>query len=271
MSGSLMPMVYIESFEGSGAGSIRIQDKYLQMATGVGMGSMYLDHNFNDTAILNQGGFTVMLDILEISGGDAPQDRFGGFGIGLSRAQAAAAGDIGGATTLRPKADGTGVNGVCDFYIDLAMDGVLRAWSGNQLLCANPVSLSHGRIRVDFLCSGFLATQKVIARIYFNGEQQNIVSFTWNEANQNYIGLSARASNYVRMDNLVIMPFESSLAYSADLTGDGDIDLDDLSILAASWLNGYTVPCPLPDFSGDCYVNLKDLGILALQWLSQIE
>jgi arylsulfatase len=271
MSGSLMPMVYIESFEGSGAGSIRIQDKYLQMATGVGMGSMYLDHNFNDTAILNQGGFTVMLDILEISGGDAPQDRFGGFGIGLSRAQAAAAGDIGGATTLRPKADGTGVNGVCDFYIDLAMDGVLRAWSGNQLLCANPVSLSHGRIRVDFLCSGFLATQKVIARIYFNGEQQNIVSFTWNEANQNYIGLSARASNYVRMDNLVIMPFESSLAYSADLTGEGDIDLDDLSILAASWLNGYTVPCPLPDFSGDCYVNLKDLGILALQWLSQIE
>jgi len=271
MSGLCLPMAYVESFEGSGAGSIRVQDHYLQMATGTGMGSMYLDHNFIDTAILNKGGFTVMLDVLEISGGDAPQDRFGGFGIGLTPAQAAAAGDIGGVTTLRPKVDGAGANAVCDFYVDLAMDGVLRTWSGNQLLSANPVSLSHGRIRVDFLFSGFLAGNKVVARVFFNGEQQNVVTFTWDQTNQNYIGLSARATNYVRMDNLVIMPFESISPDSADLTGEGDVNLDDLSILAAGWLNGYTVPCPLPDFTGDCYVNLRDLEILALHWLSQIE
>jgi arylsulfatase len=269
MSGSLSPLVYVESFEGSGVGSIRIQNNYLQMATGSGMGSMYLDHNFTDAAIINSGGFTVMLDVKEINGGDSPQDRFGGFGIGLTKAEAAAAGDIGDTITLRPHADGTATNAVADFYIDLAMDGILRAWSGNTLLSQNMVMAADGRIRVDFLFPGFFADQTVIARIYFNEELQDTVSFTWSHIEQNYIGFSARAANYVRMDNLVIMPFESIFPDRIDLTEDGIINLSDLAILATYWLSGYTVPCPPPDFSGDCYVNMEDLEILILEWLIQ--
>ncbi len=269
MSGSLLPMTYVESFEGVGAGSIQVQNNCLQMATGSGMGSMYLAHNFIDASIVDCGGFTVMLDIKEINGGDNPQDRFGGFGIGLTEPQAAAAGEIGDVVTLRPHADETSTNAVCDFYIDLALDGVLRAWNGNTLLSENSVLYSNGRIQVDFLFPGFLGGHTVIARIYFNHEQQDVVAFTWDQSQRNYIGFSARASNYVRMDNLVVMPFEDFLVESADLTGEGDIDLDDLAVLATYWSSGYTVPCPLADLSGDCYVNIKDLEMMAAQWLNE--
>ena len=158
---------------------------------------------------------------------------------------------------------------VSDFYIDLALDGVLRAWSGNTLISETTVVYSYGRIRVDFLFPDFAAGDTVIARIYFDDVVQDVVSFNWDYNDQNYIGLSARASNYVQMDNLVIMPFESFTVYNANMTGGDDIvNLSDFAILAAQWLSGYTAPCPTADLSGDCFVDMEDMSMIGLQWLT---
>lgn len=270
MSGSVSPMTYMETYEASDSDSIQINNNRLQMATTIaGMSSMYLDHNFIDTSILEKGGFTVMLDVLNINGGDEPENRFGGFGIGLSEAEAAATGDFNeDPTALRPKVNGSGATAVSDFYIDLALDGVLRAWSGDSLISETTVVYSYGRIRVDFLFPDFTAGNTVIARIYFNDVVQDVVSFNWDYTGQNYIGLSARASNYVQMDNLVVMPFESFTVYDANMAGGDIVNLPDFAVLAAQWLSGYTVPCPTADLSGDCFVDLKDVSIVGLQWLT---
>lgn len=267
MGGYLMPMIYVESFEGSGtADSIQVIGGKLQMATGNGMSSMYLDHNFVDAEILESGGFTVLLDVVQISGGDDPANRFGGFGIGLTEAEAAAANDSGSGTALRCMANGTGANVVSDFYIDLALDGVLRAWSGNTLLSAVNVNASQGQIRVDFLMPGFAAGQTVVARVYFNGRCQDVVSFTWDHTDQNYVGLSARATNYVRMDNLAVMPYANMFPEEPDITRNGTVDMADLTEVANQWLTGYATPCPLADLDADCAVDLTDAAILGRYW-----
>jgi arylsulfatase len=270
MSGTLSPIRYIESYEGSGqTSSIQIRNGCLQMATGNGMSTLYIDHNFIDDSIVSAGGFTVILDVLEISGGDNPENRFGGFGVGLTKTQADAAGDINGTIALRGRTDGSGATAVSDFFVDLALDGRLRAWSGNTLLRQSDVMSAQGRIQVDFLMPNFHQGSPVAARISFNGAPLDSVLFTWTQANQNYIGLSARAINYVQMDNLVIMPFEGISAQDVDLTGDGQIDLADFGVLGAQWGSGYTLPCPPADLTRNCHVGLDDLSVLVQHWLTQ--
>ncbi len=272
MTGSLAPITYVESYEGSGSDdSIQILNDKLQMATGDGMSVLYLKHNFIDPVIQAAGGFTVMLDVLEINGGNNPQDRFGGFGIGLTESEAAVAQDINDAFALRPNADGSGAQVVSDFFIDLALDGILRAWSGNTLISQSNIGLTYGRIKVDFLFPGHTAAGTAIARIYFNDIQRDIVSFNWDHDSQNFIGLNARASNYVTMDNLVVMPYDSSHFTNPDLSDDGDVNLADFNLLAKQWLNGYDIPCPSADLNGDCLVDWNDLPALIIQWLSSTD
>lgn len=268
MSGSLAPITYMESFEGSGAGSIQVLYERLQMATGTGMGTMYLSHNFTDASILESGGLTVMLDVLEISGGDNPENRFGGFGIGLTESEAASAGDIfEDGTTLRAAVGGGGAAAVSDFYIDYAMDGMLRAWSGNTLLSVMNIGTTYCRIRVDFLLPDFNAGTTVIARISGNDELQDTVAFSWDYTGENFIGLSARALSYVKMDNLVVTPYTPTLPESMDLTDDGQVMMDDFAVLGGQWLSGYSIPCPSADLTGNCFVDLNDLKALASKWL----
>jgi GH43 family beta-xylosidase len=266
MGGSLAPMTYVESYEGSGAtSSIRINANQLELAYGAGMSNLYLDHNFTDAAILAAGGFTIVLDVTGISSTSTqPSNRFGGFGVGMTRAEAAAARDIeAGPTTMR---GGSTAAAVADFFVDLALDGVVRAWTGNTLLGAANVNAAQGQIRVDFLCSGFNAGQAVIARVYFNGRLLGSVPFAWDHTGQNYVGLSGYATNYVRMDNLAIMPYANIFYEHPDISGNGTVGMADLTQLANQWLSGYTVPCPSADFNADCAVDMTDLAALASYW-----
>ena len=272
MTGSLSPISYIESFEGSGTDeSIQIAGGELLMATGNGMSNMYLDHNFIDSEIISSGGFSVMLDVAEINTTFSELgERFGGFGVGLTAAEAASAEDVGWTYSLRPNADGSGATALSDFFIDIALDGKLRAWSGNTVLSSIGVNRFTGRIRVDFLLPDFNAGSNVIARIYFNEELKDIVSFSWDHSGQNYIGLSGRATNYVRMDNLVVVPFNSMPIDNADLTDDGMVDLFDFSRFSGQWLAGYGLPCPQADYTGDCKVDVNDLTAMSENWLSGV-
>ena len=52
---------------------------------------------------------------------------------------------------------------------------------------------------------------------------------------------------------------------SGDYESDGDVDFDDLSILAAHWLEKNQTGC-IGDLDGDCDVDFFDFSILILNW-----
>ena len=204
MSGSLSPLVYQESFEGSGLpSSIQILSGRLQLAVGVGMSNAFLDHNFVNSEISGNGGFSVSLEVVEInSAASEPANRFAGFGVGMTRAEAVAAGDMNDhATTFR---GGGSAAGVCDFFVDLALDGSLRLWSRGTLLKTVSVGAASGTLKGVFSFSNFNAGAAVNAAVYFNGVPRETLTFTWSDTNANYLGLSGRASTSVSCDNLAI-------------------------------------------------------------------
>lgn len=208
MSGTLSPLAYQEVWEGSGdPTSIQIVSNQLNVAVGSGMSSLFLDHNFIDTAILTADGFSVSLDVVSINTADDPANRFGGFGVGNTLAEAQAAQDsFDSLVPFRPNTAraGTGI-GVSDFYADLALDGSLRLWSNGNLLNTISVGAASGTITVNFYMSDFNAGSPVTAIVYFNGIQTDIQSFTWDNTNANYIGISGRTAGAgVLLDNLEI-------------------------------------------------------------------
>jgi arylsulfatase len=233
MSGDLVPPLgagaaYYEGFEGSGsATSIQINNGALQMAVGAGMSETGIRHNFIDPEILAAGGFSIEMTIQKISSSDADAaNRYAGFGVGLSEAEAATGGDVGdslpaGAVCFRGKEGGN--TGVTDFFVELDLNGNVKVWSHGVLLETVPVGQSQGTLSASFAVSGFGAVDPVVVNVFFNGQRLDINSadansmsrsFNWNEANENYIGLSARASDYAQLDNFAIrkLPIANALA-----------------------------------------------------------
>lgn len=204
MSGTLAPLQYIESFEGSGAAaSIQILNNQLQMAVGQGMSNAFLDYNFTASAVGEGGGFSISLDIVEInSAATDSANRFMGFGLGMTREEALGAGDINDSpATYR---GGGGAVGVCDFFVDVAIDGTLRIWSRGTLLRTVSAGSSAGTLQVVFTASGFDAGDSVGVTVFFNGTVCDQRTFSWSHSNANYIGLSGRASERIRVDNFII-------------------------------------------------------------------
>ncbi len=228
MSGSRVPPMgaanaYYEGFEGSGsADSIRIFGDRLQIAVGNGMAENGLMHNFVGQDIIDAGGFSVEMTIVEfLNSVDGLADRYAGFGVGLSEAEAAAGGDISGALSFR----GSTANptGKADFFIDLDGNGNLKVWSKGQLLDTVPVGASVGTITAKFALDGFSTVSTVEVGVFFNGQPLDINTadpdsatrtFSWDAEDTNYIGLSARASGNAGIDNLAIrkLPLAESLA-----------------------------------------------------------
>lgn len=208
MAGTLAPLVYVETFEGSGQPtSIQILNNQLNVAMGVGMSSLFLDRNFTDAGILSAGGFSVSLDVVSITAADDTGNRYGGFGVGNTRNEAINAKDsFDSAVPFRPNlARANQGIGVSDFYVDLALDQNLRLWSNGALINTISVGAAAGTIKVDFLVSDFNAASSVTAVVYFNGVQRDIRSFAWDGTEANYIGISGRtAAAGVFLDNLTI-------------------------------------------------------------------
>lgn len=207
MSGTLAPLTYVEAFEGSGQpNSIQIDNNRLNIARGPGMSSLFIDHNFTDAVIAEKGGFSVSLDVVSIVSADDQANRFGGFGVGNTYAEALAAKDSydSPATAFRPAVHLAGA-AVSDFYVDLALDQNLRIWNNGVVLNTINVGAAAGTIKVDFLLSDFNAGSTVTAVVYFNDIQQDVRNFTWDHTNANYIGISGRtAGDGVYLDNLSI-------------------------------------------------------------------
>lgn len=208
MAGTLAPQVYVEAFEGSGvATSTQILNNLLNVAMGPGMGSLFIDHNLTDAAILSADGFSVSLDVVTITTADDIANRFGGFGVGNTRDEGVNARDsFDSLVPFRPNIAraNTGI-GVSDFYVDLALDMNLRIWSKGNLLETIAVGAAAGTIRADFYVTDFNAGSAVIADVYFNGVRRATHSFTWDNTNANYLGISGRtAAAGVLLDNLFV-------------------------------------------------------------------
>ena len=204
MGGELASVTYVEAFEGSGtSSSIQVNNSRLQIATGAGMSNLYLDHNFVDTAAFDKGGLVLSMDVVGITSATSDiTNRFAGFGVGMTASEAASAGDIGdNSTTYR---GGGSASGVCDLFVDLALDSNLRVWNNGSLINSYSVGATSGTITVVFTGAYFNAGSTVSAKIYFNGTVVGTETFSWDNTDANYIGISGRASDNIAMDNLVI-------------------------------------------------------------------
>ena len=143
MGGTLSPLDYVENFEGSGTfNSIQIIDGgILQVATGAGMSSLFLDHNFIDQAILDDSGMSISLDVVAINSvtGDGA-NRWGGFGVGMTYEEANNAGDIGQSALTMRNGNNAGTIGVADFFLDLSFNDdtgsafMVRSWHNGVML-----------------------------------------------------------------------------------------------------------------------------------------
>ena len=216
MAGSLVPTTlgagnaWVESYEGSGqTDSILVLNGSLQMATGAGMSNMFLDHNFNDGVVISDGGLVLSLSVLEINSDSSDaSNRFAGFGLGMTRQEALDAGDISlaGGTSFRGSVGSGGATGVADFFIDLDLDGTLRVWDDGRVTHLFETGRGNGVIRVVFDVDSFAAGRTVGYEVFFDGLKIDALtgSFTWDRSNSNYIGLSARASNYALLDNFSV-------------------------------------------------------------------
>jgi arylsulfatase A-like enzyme len=262
MSGSRVPPLgagaaYYEGYEGSGTSdSIHIFSGRMRIAYGLGMAENGLMHNFIGQDIIDAGGFSVSMRIraIETATGD-PSNRYVGFGVGLTQAEAAAGSDISKANSFR----GSEANpiGKADFFVELDINGNVKVWKKGQLQDTVPVGTTNGTLTATFALTGFTTTSTVTVNVFFNGRQLDINSgstsslsrtFTWDNNNANYIGLSARATSYAEIDNLAIrkLPLAPALAseyaLSAGLTvPDSDLAADpdgDGSNNFEEWLKG---------------------------------
>jgi hypothetical protein len=242
MSGSRVPPIaanaaWFEGWEGSGTtDSIQVLDHILQMATGVGMSENGLNHNFIGQDIIDAGGFAISVRILEIN--TDPSDaanRFAGFGVGLTAAQAAKGNDIGtNVASPRPIRGNTGNPGAAACFVELDLNGNVKVWIHGVLTATVPVGAKIGTLTASFALAGFATNNPVTLSVYFNGKRLDIntsassdtQTFTWNAANTNYVALSARATNDAQLDNFAVrkLPLADSLAteYAISKGLDGD-------------------------------------------------
>jgi len=228
MSGSRVPPIgagsaWLEGLEGSGApDSTQLTENVLQMSTGLGMGESAVNHNFIGQDILDAGGFSVSLFVLDINrNGTDLANRFAGFGVGLNTAEAASGNDIGGITP-RPIRGNIGNPGSADCFLELDLNGNVKLWVAGVLQATVPTGKTTGTLTASFACNSFASGATVTVSAYLDGALLDLdllgsattSTFNWNETDANHIAVSARAVNYVRMDNLAIrkLPLSSALA-----------------------------------------------------------
>lgn len=209
--------VYVEPF---GAARSQILGNQLSLATGPGTSNARIDHNFINPSILTAGGFSISMDV---TGMAQSSPGFGGaFAVGMSTARADSAGDALNASAkfqdgILAGGNSTSSQSIADFWVMLRGNGSL-VWGGlgesvssvggvedQTGLLGKVLDLSKtGTISADFLFSDFNAGATVSYEVFYNTVSQGTGTFTWSEANQNYIGLDARDSDGVTFDNLAI-------------------------------------------------------------------
>ncbi len=204
----------------SDGGDTDIVSNQLGVAIGSGTSNAYVNHNFVDPSILTAGGFSVSLEVTANSSQTAA--AFGGaFAIGMSMAEADSAGDAfnpTGSTAPKmteafnvfnngnPSNDALNDVGISDFWLALRANNTIAWGSGDITVADGPVAgidvgANTGTISADFSVTDFNAGSTVGYTVFFNGVAQGSGTFQWSGTNENYIGLDARQSQRVLLDN----------------------------------------------------------------------
>lgn len=224
---SILPgAAWFEGFEGSHLpDSIRVTDSILEMAFGPGMAENGLNHNFIGQDILDAGGFSISVKVLEINT-DATDtaNRFAGFGVGLNAAQAAGGADISDVSASRPIRGKVGNAGTADCFVEVDLNKNVKVWVHGAIVATVPVGSYTGTLTASFSTSGFGTANSVEVAVYFDGKLLDLDpsgpgftrSFTWDEADKNYVALSTRGTGYIRLDNFAVRKLPLAQGLSQD-------------------------------------------------------
>lgn len=205
-------------------GASRILSNTLQLAVGAGTSNAYVNHNFTNALITANGNFSISFEITANNGTGIQQG--GGFGIGMSAAEAASTKDAFDLAT--PKMTGAfhdlstngatvPINVVSDFWVALRGNGSV-AWGGSSgNVTGIIVGAKLGTVTVDFTLADFNSGSTVNYEVFFNDASQGTGSFAWSGTDENYIGLDARDGAAVGFDNISITtvpePSAAALAF----------------------------------------------------------
>ncbi len=200
--------------DGSAAdgGGAQILSSQLQLAVGSGTSDAYVNHNFVNSSILSAGGFSVSLDVNGYT--QTGYQQGGAFAVGMSATEAASGADAFNLTPGRyagafhdSSTIGAAVPGVVlsDFWLALRGNSSM-AWGSSSGTISGATSLGTktGTISANFLFSDFNAGSTVNYEVFLNGVSKGTGSFIWSGDNENYIGLDARDSSGVSLDNFSV-------------------------------------------------------------------
>ncbi len=214
----------------------QILSNSLRLADGPNASVIGLSHNFTDPQILADGGFSVSMEI-ENLGSATDNNRWCGFGVGISPAELAAL-DLDFGTSAGPRGlfDGSRT-GVADFFVGWTPNagGAVQIFQqantgGTQI----PVDAGDGALlEAVFNVTSFSAGTPVQVTVYVDGEKITTTSFTWSDTDANHLALSCRQDgDGMSVDNLLVdrLPALSydtwAEFYELTLGPDGDDDLD---------------------------------------------
>ncbi|QDU58381.1 dockerin type I domain-containing protein [Aeoliella mucimassa] len=209
-------------------GGASIASGEMHLAVGAGTSNAFVNHNFIDSAILTDGGFSISMDITGYGGVTSSAGHGGGFGIGMSLDEVLSTGDAQNGNTADGESDFKIQDGlqdgsnqesdvaVSDFWVMLRADNLLQ-WGtkghnfpgnagvfGPGHLGSLNVGQQTGTLRADFTVSDFNDGSEAIYRLYFEESLIDTGTFQWTGADENYIGFDARHGSYVGFDNLVV-------------------------------------------------------------------
>ena len=228
MSGLLAPMTYVErdadlymQINPTGSQTVadtlsNIENDQLHMADGPNMGLFYLDHNFTDAAITNNGGMRIGLTIVSNDGTFTDNDRFVGFGVGNTLAEC---------QTMWFDFNGDGLRGrigtwagFSDLWIGWSPNngGKIQVYKngptseGGDNYAIEGITLSgNDRLELELFFDSFADGSPVNANILWNGLVIGTESFAWDTDGllENYIGFNARQDGAgFTVDDLAIVP-----------------------------------------------------------------
>ena len=210
MTGLAAPMVYLETDGTVGNDSLtQILDNTLRMADGPNASVVGLvSRNLTNDQILAEGGFSVSMSIAN-HGSATDNNRWCGFGIGLSAAEAAAV-DLDFSGNHGPRGNYTGSNsGVADCFVDWSPEngGSVQVFSSATAGgISYPVSDSDGGLlQADFFFDSFDSGAEILVVVYFNGAEIVQTAFAWNETLENHLALSCRQNDAgMAVDDFVV-------------------------------------------------------------------
>jgi len=266
MSGTAAPITYWESDPDAGDENLtQVTNNVLYMAYGANASLVGLQsHNFVDSQILADGGFRVSMDIQNL-GIATDNERWCGFGVGVSSNELANM-QLDYNSSAGPRGrTGSAYTGVADFFVCYTPNsgGDVQIFLQASASMVQQVDVNVGdligssaQLRADFYPEGFGAADNVDVYVYLNSSLVIHTNFTWTDANENYLAVSARQGNGFIVDNLLV---ETVSAGSAPLVWVGDGSANEWNTNSLNWSNA--ISGSITKFSAGKNVTFNDSSV----------